>query len=167
VARQEGLSIYVLSLDQASKTGWSLYKGKTLINHSIEDFNNIEDYTARVSAIKQWALEMINKYNPEIISIEDIQQQINPKTYKQLAELKGVLENLLFEKEFLYFIISSSQWKGTCGVKGRKREEQKKNAQLFVKNKFNIDVGEDEADAICQGWHVVTKIVPEIVKENK
>jgi len=72
----------------------------------------------------------------------------------------------LFEKKYLFFTISPSQWKSTCGIKGRKREEQKKNAQLFVKKKFDIDVDEDIADAICQGWHVAVKIIPNIIGEE-
>jgi hypothetical protein len=66
----------------------------------------------------------------------------------------------------LFFTIPPSVWRSTCEIKGRKREEQKKNAQLFVKNKFNIDVDEDIADAICQCWHVSIKLVPNIVKED-
>lgn len=156
----------VLSLDQATKTGYAIYDDEELIHYGIKDFGKIDDFTERISEIKKMQNDYIEKYNPEICSIEDIQQQVNPKTFKQLAELKGVLENNLFEKEFLYFIVASTQWKSTCNVKGRKREEQKKNAQLFVKNKFNIDVSEDEADAICQGWHVVKSIIPKIIKKE-
>lgn len=157
----------VLSIDQANKAGWALFDNEKLIKYDVEDFEQYKDYTEKISNIKKWLNKTIKKYQPEICSIEDIQFQNNYDTYRKLAELKGVLENNLFEKEFLYFTIPASQWRSTCGVKGRKREEQKKNAQIFVKNKFNIDVGEDEADAICQGWHVVTKIVPQIIKGDK
>lgn len=138
-----------------------------LIEYGTEDFSEYKDYTERISKIKQYLIKLIKKYKPEIISIENIQFQNNYDSYRKLAELKGVLENLLFEKKYLFFTIPPSVWKSTCGIKGRKREEQKKNAQLFVKKKFDIDVDEDIADAICQGWHVATKIVPDIVKEEK
>lgn len=105
---------------------------------------------------------IIKKYNPEVFAIEEIQQQINVSTFQKLAELKGVVENNLFNKEYLYFIIRSSEWKSTCEIKGKKRDEQKANAQKFVKEKFNIKVDSDTADAICIGWHIVIKILPKI-----
>jgi Holliday junction resolvasome RuvABC endonuclease subunit len=138
-----------------------------LIEYGTEDFDSINDYIEKISEIKKYIIKLIKKYNPEVISIEDIQFQKSYEVYRKLAELKGVLENLLFEKEYLFFTISPSTWKSTCGVKGRKRVEQKANAQLFIKKNFNIDVDEDIADAICQCWHVSTKLVPNIVKEVK
>lgn len=157
----------ILSLDQATKIGFSVYDDEELIHYGVEDFGKIKDYTERISKIKEWINTTIAKYNPEVCSMEDVQQQVNAQVYKKLAELKGVVENNFYENKFLYFVIDSKQWKSTCGVKGRKREEQKKNAQKFVKEKFNIEVSEDEADAICQGWHVVKKLVPKIVKKEK
>jgi len=49
----------------------------------------------------------------------------------------------------------ASSWKHTCGIKGKGREAQKANAQAFVKNTFAIDATQDEADAICLGYHIL------------
>ena len=73
------------------------------------------------------------------------------------------MKNNLYEQELLYFIIEPSKWKSTCGVKGKKRVDQKANAQNFVKEQFDIDASEDEADAICIGWHMVQKEVKKVI----
>ena len=103
--------------------------------------------------------ELIINTKAEVFAIENIQYQGMLNAYTFLAKLLGVVENNFFEKEMVYIMVKSSEWKSTCGVKGRKREEQKANAQAFVKEKFGIDVEEDAADSICIGFHVITKIL--------
>ena len=41
--------------------------------------------------------------------------------------------------------------KSSCGVTGKNRSDQKRSAQLRVKALYNIDVTQDEADAILIG----------------
>ena len=53
-------------------------------------------------------------------------------------------------------VLAPSHWrsilKSQFGIGfGRSRAEQKKSARGFVKDHYNIDVSEDEADAICIG----------------
>jgi crossover junction endodeoxyribonuclease RuvC len=80
-----------------------------------------------------------------------VQFQNNYVTYQQLSQMQGVLMAYLFKINIPFQIVEPSAWRKTCGIKGRKREEQKANTQLFVKEKFGIDVSEDEADAIGIG----------------
>ena len=44
------------------------------------------------------------------------------------------------------------------GIKGKKRAEQKANAQIFVNTTFNIVATEDESDAICIGKYMIDKL---------
>jgi hypothetical protein len=51
-------------------------------------------------------------------------------------------------------VLAPSHWrsilKSQYGLRfGKNRAEQKKSARGFVKDHYNIDVSEDEADAIC------------------
>jgi hypothetical protein len=41
------------------------------------------------------------------------------------------------------------------GIRGRARAEQKRNAQQFVLNTYNIKAIQDICDAICIGTHVI------------
>jgi hypothetical protein len=44
---------------------------------------------------------------------------------------------LLDEKKIPYQVVPSVTWKSTLGIKGKNRQEQKKNAQLWVINTYN------------------------------
>ena len=104
---------------------------------------------------------MIEKWNPNMVILEDIQLQTykkNPSeaaemvlTFKKLAHLQGVLKNYLYEKGLIYKIASPSTWKHYSEIKGNNRTDQKRNAQIKVKKLYDISVTQDEADAILIG----------------
>jgi Holliday junction resolvasome RuvABC endonuclease subunit len=151
----------LLSFDQASKLGWALFDTNTkkLLEYGIEDFSKVKDPDKRLSDIKNKMNQLIKNLKAEVFSIEETQYQGMIKVYKNLCELMGVIKNNFYEQEMVYIIVKSSEWKSTCGIKDKKREEQKRNAQAFVKEKFGIEALEDTCDAICQGWHVVKTIL--------
>jgi hypothetical protein len=72
-------------------------------------------------------------------------------TYKILAEIFGVTEEVLTELKIPYQIVNSNTWKSKLGIKGKERSVQKKNAQKWVENNFGKSVSSDEADATCLG----------------
>lgn len=155
---------FLLALDQASQTtGYAVYKGKDLIAHGHKTFND-NDYIARTTKLRAWVASLIDAVGGDLeVAIEDIQLQtynrtpsdVGLQTYKKLAHVQGALLTLFAERNIPYHIILAASWKHTCGVKGKAREEQKANAQKYVKNTFAIDATQDEADAICIGQHVL------------
>lgn len=157
----------ILALDQATKTGWALFDNDKLIDYGIEDFTDIKDFPEKVNAIKHWYTNKIKETKAEVFALENVQYQTNARVHRDLSKLLGVLENYLLDNKYLYIIVDNGEWKSTCGVKGRKRVEQKKNAQLFVKRKFGIEVSDDIADSICIAWHLVCKYLDKIeIKSN-
>lgn len=148
----------ILALDQASKTGWSLFEDSTLMDYGILDCSGIRDNVKRHSELKKKINKLIKKTKAEVIVIEDTQQQFNINTFKVLTELLGVLKNTFHEQDLAFIVSKSSEWRRVCGIKGKKRKEQKENAQLWVRLKFGVRVSEDEADAICIGWYGVKKM---------
>ena len=147
----------ILALDQSSNlTGYSVYKNGELLSHGILSLKDITKtshgecaYDEKVENVKQFLIRCIEFFKPDIVAIEDIQRQSNVKTFKDLAYLQGVIKNYLYINKIPFVVLSPSMWRGELKIKGRKREDVKRNAQLFVKDKFNIEVTEDEADAIC------------------
>ena len=103
----------------------------------------------------------MDKIKPDKVVIEDIQQQNqNVSTYKKLAMLMGVLISLFLENNTLHDIVPPTRWKSYCGIKGRKRQEQKDNTVLFVQEKFDLtDVPEDEADSISLGFFACNNLI--------
>ena len=101
-------------------------------------------------------LEAIDTDNK--VLLEDIQlqgQTNNVTTYKALAEVIGVLEELCCELKIPHEIIHSQTWKSGLGIKGRDRATQKRNAQLYVTETYGKKVSQDESDSICIGTHYI------------
>ena len=108
------------------------------------------------------------------VFVEDINLRKNVKTFKNLAQLQGVLLNLFEKTGIAYDTILPSKWQGYCKARGRTLKEQKgeiTSVRLqgkspskilsieFVKDNFGIDTTNDNiADAICIGWYVVNNI---------
>ena len=81
----------------------------------------------------------------------------NVNTFKVLAEVFGVIYEYLVEIKLPHSAVLAGTWKSTCGIKGKTRTEQKKNAQNFVFKTYNIQASQDACDAICIGTHVIKK----------
>lgn len=87
--------------------------------------------------------------NPEIVVIEDLNVSRNMKSTKVLAGLLIAIEIDLERANYLVQELKPSEWRKRVGIKGRRREEQKKNSIQHVWDKYHKLVNEDEADAIC------------------
>lgn len=97
---------------------------------------------------------MIENFHPDLIILEDIQLQKFGQgeeavlTYKKLAQLQGVLCNYLYEENYNYKIVAPATWRAAAEIKGKTRTDKKKNAQLKIKEQYDVKVTQDEADAI-------------------
>lgn len=159
----------LLALDQASLTsGFAVFKDGKLYDYGKFTFSD-DDIAKRLVKIRNKVIELIEQYEITEVAFEDIQMQNNVnnvQTFKTLAEVYGVILELLQEKEMKYIIISSNTWKSTLGIKGRARAEQKRNAQQFVLDTYNVKAIQDTCDAICIGTHVLKNSVEMTQKEK-
>lgn len=149
----------ILALDQASRTsGWAvfvdgkLYKyGKFTAEHT--------DVGDRLHYIRTKIIQIIEEYNIDEVVFEDIQLQgnvaNNVQTFKALAEVFGVLYELFVDLKLPRTAVLSTVWKSTLGIKGKDRSAQKKAAQDWVINTYNVKPTQDECDAICIGAHYI------------
>ena len=149
----------LLALDQSSQTsGYSIFTDGKLTDYGKFTFTD-SDVGARLTKIRNKVIELIAQYEISEVAFEDIQLQNtvgnNVVTFKTLAEVYGVIHQLLDEKKIPYQIIPSVTWKSTLGIKGKNRQEQKKNAQLWVISTYNEKPTQDECDAICIGEHII------------
>jgi Holliday junction resolvasome RuvABC endonuclease subunit len=163
----------IIALDDATHdTGWAIFDGDTLIKYGVFSTNQSTE-VERISAVKQWLINLITVWAPDTIVIEDIQLQKedfngdavqNLTTYKVLAHLQGVLQNILFELHIPFETVYSAVWRKACEIKGRYRADKKRRAQLQVKKWYGLDVSKDEDDAICIGRYYLKKTTPRIIK---
>jgi Holliday junction resolvasome RuvABC endonuclease subunit len=152
------MSKYILALDQATaNTGWALFKDGKLEDYGVARTDGFEEQ--KINAMRNWLVKKIQelKLIPEAkitVILEDIQLQRNDvKTFKVLAHLQGVLINVIYREDVKMFIYYSSEWKSSCGIKGKDRTTQKNNAQKFIQETYGVKPIQDTCDAICLGIH--------------
>lgn len=148
----------ILALDQSSRiSGFAVFDNDQLVDYGKINLSNISDIGDRLIMIRRWIRDLIEKYEIDEVYFEDIQLQNNVannvQTFKILAEVFGVIHELLEEMSIPYTTVLAGTWKSTLGIKGKNRQEQKKNAQLYVQNIYNLKPTQDECDAICIGAH--------------
>lgn len=151
----------ILALDQSSHiTGYAVFKDRALVDYGKLDLQN-PNIDVRLVQLRQFLIELIETYKIDYVIYEDIQQQNNIanniQTFKTLAEVYGVVSELLEELKIPHSSILSTQWKSTLGIKGKNRSEQKRNAQQYVQDNYGIKPTQDEADSICIGLHYLKK----------
>ena len=153
----------LLALDQSSTTtGYSVFKnGKPVI---ISHFTVTGELGERLEKIRNKIISLINQYEIDEVVFEDIQLQdmaggkdVGIKTFKILAEVFGVVHELMNELNMDYTIVPPIVWKATFKIAGKGRKVEKKLAQEYVLNTYGINCTEDEADATCIGAHIIKK----------
>ena len=149
----------LLALDQSSRiSGYAIFVDENLIAHGSINLTG-EDVGQRLVLIRKEVTKLIHKYDINEIAFEDIQMQAsvgnNVQTFKILAEVFGVILMLCTELKINYTIVSSNTWKSTLKIKGKKRSEQKQDAQRYVLEKYGIKAIQDTVDAICIGAHMI------------
>lgn len=149
-----------IGLDQATHiTGYSIFDGDKLVYAGTFQAA-ADDEIERDIEIKNWLIQLIQNWKPDIIGIEGIQLQsfdnkiVGVTTYQTLARLQGILMAACYEQKIDYVICSPSTWRSHCGVKGRARRDKKRSMQIKVKDWFDITVSDDIADAIGIGKYV-------------
>lgn len=151
----------LLALDQASRiTGYAIFEEDRLITYGkivVED----DDIGARLVKIRDAVKKLVEDYNINEVIMEDIQLQNNVQnnvqTFKLLAEVFGVIYELITEMRIPVSAVLASSWKSTLGIKGKTRPEQKRNAQVYVQEAYGKKPTQDECDAICIGCHALKK----------
>ena len=160
----------ILALDAATIiTGFAIFDNGVLINYGTYKVNNSLDTQQRINQVKKWLISAINEWEPDFIGLENIQLQSFGKgqyqveMYRALANLQGVLLDTIFEASIDHDLVYSSTWRNYCNVGDEHgRENKKKAAQDKVKQWYNQNCTQDEADAICIGKYFV-----HLLKNNK
>lgn len=168
VKESEGLGVLrmsnLLALDQSSHiTGYAVFKNNKPIevNHFSAEGNDLGE---RLEYIRNKVISLIKEYEIDEVAFEDIQLQdmegnkeVGIKTFKMLAEVFGVLHELMEELDIKYSIIPPIVWKASFKIAGKGRAAEKKASQKYVLDTYGLKCTEDEADATCIGAHVLKK----------
>lgn len=157
--KEEGVS-RIIGIDQASyNTGWSIYDNSELVAYGVFTTSKNESLL-RIVDVCDWLNSMIDRWKPNLVGIEDI--QYNPRgefgqgtgnhnTFKLLGQLMGAVMLTVARMKVEVASVNNKVWKAHCKIKGANRAQQKKSAQVRVKEWHDVMVEEDVSDAICIG----------------
>lgn len=145
----------ILALDQSSKvTGYAIFQDGKLIDYNYFSFTNA-NLGKRLERIRNKIQELVEYNHIDKVVLEDIQLENtvsnNVVAYKALAEVIGVITELLTEMNIQYELVFPNVWRKKLSIMGYQRAECKAKAQQYVKNCYNIESTEDVCDAICIG----------------
>lgn len=153
----------ILSLDLSTKSsGWAIFKEQELINYGCITSSST-DLIKRIHIMIDKIDRILQEHEISKIIVEEVRPEDgygvgNQKTHKALMYLQAALEFLIhdnYNKKVEIEYIFPSSWRAKCGIKngrGIKRTSLKEADIAFVKENFNLDVNDDEADAICIGF---------------
>lgn len=153
---------YLLSLDQAKDCGWAVYdiKNKKLVDYGVQSFQKYKDYDEAIHQLKLFMISLIEKYNPQVVTIEEVHYSRNKNVYHKLSKLQGVLINHLIQENIKFEVLVPSAWKNSLDVaKGNKtkRKEEKENSIDFAKEIYGIEVDNNTSDAVCMGHYYLNR----------
>lgn len=92
--------------------------------------------------------EIFPIWKPDIVQIEGIQHQNSYRTYEVLIKLHGLFEMAADRFGVQLESDRSNQWRSHHNINKRNRAADKRAAIQKVKEMYNIDVGDDIAEAI-------------------
>lgn len=151
----------ILSLDLSTKSsGWAIFKDGLLLDYGCITSSST-DLMKRINVMIDGLAEILNKHNDiDKVVAEEVRPETgmqNVKTHRALMWLQGAtaLQIYNFNKKIELELIYPSSWRASIGIKtgrGIKRTSLKEKDIQFVKENYNLDVNDDEADAICIGY---------------
>ena len=144
-------SYRLIAFDQATEHfGLSIFDDGKLVFYSLYTFSG--DLVARLTKIRKLVNDIVIKeWKPDYIVFEDIQYQNGIMTFKVLAMLLGIIHEVCSENEIPFECVSPNVWRKYAGTCGKSRREEKLLSMAVVKEKYNISVSDDVAEAILIG----------------
>lgn len=152
----------IVAIDSSTrKTGMSYFVNGEFVKHGLIDLSKgYDDTEERIRIMGGKILQALNIWKPDTVYIEQAQGQgKNVSLVRKLSELIGfakawcVLNGASIEE------VPPSVWRKYVGIDQgkKKRPELKAESIRLVKETYGLDVGDDEADAICIGIAMINK----------
>lgn len=134
-----------------NKTGVSLFIDGEYSGHMLIDLHKIKDSNIRVPKMMKEIKGVLDYYEPDIIVMEECLLKTNIATVKLLSYLAGAIISWAADNQVEFRFQLPTEWRKRVKiVQGPKtpRDKLKQEAIDMVKEKFGIDVTDDEAEAV-------------------
>ena len=148
------------SIDSStSATGMALFVDGNYKKHVLFDYHKNKDVEERINLMIHSIIKQLQEWNPNIVWIEQPKGSgRNVEMVRKLSEILGGVRCWCICKNQEYHEIMPSQWrKWLPGYEqgGKDRKELKEESVKYAKKILNIDLTNDEADAVNIGLGVL------------
>lgn len=124
-----------------------------LIEMNVEKMTKLPDQNAKLKRIFECTIEIINKYNPEVLAIEAPFFGKNPQSMLKLGQAQGVVIAASLSRNLEVFEYSPRKIKQSITGKGSASKEQVaamlKNMKIFTEDSRYFDATDALAVAVC------------------
>lgn len=148
----------LISIDPSTKaSGVATFDDAKLVDYQLFKCDE-KEADVRIDIMGKKLLSYLKKQKPDIIYIEHPQGHgSNVSLVAMICELLGIVRAYAIEKKIEYKELSPSVWRKYCGFdQGKKKRTELKQMSIdYVKNHYDIEVGNDEADAVALGTGVI------------
>ena len=144
----------ILSLDLSTKSsGFAIGQNGSLETHGCITASS-RDVIKRIIKMRDQLSKIIKNNKIDKIIMEEVRPEYNSHTNKVLMWLQAVIVVTAYEidSNIEYEFVGASTWRAVLKIKqgrGVKRQALKPQDIQYVQNKYNIQVNDDQADAIC------------------
>ena len=125
----------------------------TLMEMNVEKMTKLPDQNAKLKRIFECTIEIINKYNPDILAIEAPFFGKNPQSMLKLGRAQGVVIAASLSRNLEVFEYSPRKIKQSITGKGSASKEQVaamlKNMQIYTEDARYFDATDALAVAVC------------------
>ena len=142
----------IAGIDASSnKTGIAIFKDGTYVTHTLVDLHKIKDADIRIPKMMQGICEYLDKHKIDKIIMEKSMLKTNIDTVQKLSNIAGAVMFYAINKGIEFQHLYPSEWRKRIGLQQSskiKREVLKAEAILAVKQEYDMDVTDDEAESI-------------------
>ena len=144
----------ILTLDLSTRSsGYALGTDKKLEKHGFISASSTNPIK-RIIKMQDQLTKIIKAHEIDKIIMEQVRPEYNSHTMKILMWLQAAIVIAAYEvnPQIQCEFIGASSWRAQLKIKqgrGIKRNQLKPQDIQYVKNKYNIQVNDDQADAIC------------------
>lgn len=151
----------LISLDTSTTaSGWCIYKFGSYEKSGLIDLHKTSKDKDRMKSMCELLLSFLETNHPDIVVVENTVVLTNAETQRKLTMILGVIYAYCISNNAEFYTLRPSEWRSLISKekKGRKRNELKLWSVKKVKELFNLDVNDDESDAILIGQAFLNKI---------
>lgn len=149
------MSNILIAFDESTTcTGYAIFEDEKLIDYGaiVQKSKNVIE---RISEIAYGIEDLIQRYRPNDIALENVQITMSAPTAKSLMGLQLLIEVLCYRYQINYQTLRAAHWRKVLGLSNSpkiKRSEKKQQTINYIENKYEIKIDKDDiSDAIAIG----------------